>query len=779
MKKSYFDKNRFFIIDGGMGTSLAEYDCPGEYLNITNPDAVFAVQRNYVESGAQILTANSFGANRLKLAGTPYTTEEIVKASISIARKAADGKALVSLDIGPTGALLAPMGNLPFEEAYDIFAEIVRAGEEADTITIETMTDTYELKAAVLAAKENANKPIIATVSIDENGKLICGADIPAVVALLEGLGVDALGFNCGFGPDQFREFFPILRKYTSIPIALLPNAGLPHVVDGKTVYDTSPSEFAAGMREFAMQGALLLGGCCGTTPAHIRAMVDAVKDVSPSPLTEKNYTIVSSWARSQILGDAPVIIGERINPTGKKKLKEALRDDNIEYLLKEGISQADAGAHILDVNVGLPEIDESAMMKKAVFELQSILPLPLCIDSSSPEVLEAALRIYNGKPVINSVNGKQEVMDAVLPIAAKYGGVLVALTIDEDGIPDTAEGRFKIAEKIVREAAKYNISQKDIMIDCLTLTVSSDINAAKTTLDAVKMIKERLGLCTVLGVSNVSFGLPNREKLNSSFLTQALLNGLSCAIMNPLSDEMLSAFLSYNALHALDEGFSKYIESCGIETKAAESKAKDADTLDEIIFRGLKNESYAKTQELLHSEKPLDVINEYIIPALDRTGAEFEAKRIFLPHLLAAAETAKNAFTAITDFVGPGEAKGEKILLATVQGDIHDIGKNIVSLLLSTYGFDVVDLGRDVAPEEIVRTAEEQNIRLVGLSALMTTTVASMERTIEALRRSPHSCKIMVGGAVLNQEYADAIGADFYGKDALASVNYAKKILN
>ena len=773
--RDLFGRELLFI-DGAMGTMIGKTDVLPEVLNITEPDRIKKIHTAYLESGADIITANTFGANRLKM--KDYAVCDIISAALHNARECADksGK-FVSLDVGPLGALLAPMGNLSFDEAYSVFSEVIKCAKfGADLISIETMTDTYELKAAVLAAKENSDLPVIATVSLDREGKMLCGADVLSVVALLEGLGVDALGFNCGFGPAQLEGFFSQLKQYSSLPIALLPNGGLPRFENGETVYDLSAEEFSDFMAEFAGCGAHLLGGCCGTTPEHIRLTKEKCRGVKINPPENKHITCVSSFGKGVIIGDKPIIIGERINPTGKKKLKEALRNDEIDYILREGINQSDAGAHILDVNVGLPEIDEALMMSKCVFELQSILSLPLQLDSSSPEVLEKAMRIYNGKPLINSVNGKKASMEAVFPLIKKYGGVVVGLTLDESGIPGAAEGRLQIAERIINTAKEYGIEKKNIIIDPLTLTVSSDASAAKETLRAVKLITEKLGVKTILGVSNVSFGLPQREKINAAFLTLSLQNGLSAAIMNPLSDAMMAAVDTYNVLEAKDEDFKEYIRKYSDAPKQ-EAKVSGELSLRDLIVLGLKSESYAKTVDLLKTEDAMKIINEHIISALDEVGRGFEEKKIYLPSLLTSAETAQNAFAAIQDKSPQKEETGDIILLATVYGDIHDIGKNIVKLLLKNYGYRIIDLGRDVPPQTVVKAVKEHDIKLVGLSALMTTTVVYMEETIKALRAEGLSCKVMVGGAVLTEEYSNMIGADFYAKDALGSVTYAKTV--
>ena len=781
------------FFDGGMGTLLQERGLkPGELpevWNIEHTEEVFDIHRQYFEAGSDMVLANTFGANALKFHSDEYELDDIVTAAVVSAKEGAnfgvhDGREVyVALDVGPTGKLLKPMGDLSFEDAYAAFAETMRYGEEAgaDLIHIETMSDTYEVKAAVLAAKENTKLPVFVTMIFDEKGKLLTGGDVPGVVALLEGLRVDALGMNCGLGPEQMIPILKEVRKYTSLPIIVKPNAGLPKQKDGITYYDVEPERFAETMQKLVELGACVIGGCCGTTPEHIRAMTSACRGMKVSPPVKKNATIVSSYGKAVEIGDKPVIIGERINPTGKKKLKQALKDHDLDYILKEAVAQQDYGAHILDVNVGLPDIDETAVMTEVVKELQSITSLPLQIDTVNGEAMEAAMRIYNGKPMINSVNGKQESMNQVFPLIQKYGGVAVGLTIDEDGIPDTAAGRLRIARKIIAEASKYGIDKKDIVIDVLAMTVSSDANGAKTTLEALKLVREMCGVRTVLGVSNISFGLPFRPAINSNFYTMAMQNGLSAGIVNPSSEDMMRAYDSFCALMGYDENFAHYIERYGSRTAEVKTGAKDSDmTLSAAIERGLKEEAHLITTRLVGEMEPLDIINQELVPALDRVGNGFELGTVFLPQLLMSADAAKNAFAVIKErFAGEDslEENQERIILATVKGDIHDIGKNIVKVLLENYGFGVIDLGKDVAPEQIVQKALEEDVKLVGLSALMTTTVVSMEETIALLREKKADCKVMVGGAVLNQEYADMIGADFYGKDAMQSVYYAQKV--
>lgn len=780
---------RILFFDGGMGTLLQEQGLQAgelpETWNLKNPEPIIQIHKAYLAAGADIILANTFGANRFKYGGD---LEKIVTAGVANAKKAvaeSGKKAYVALDIGSTGKLLKPMGTLDFEEAVGVFAEIIRVGEKAgaDLILIETMSDTYELKAAVLAAKENSTLPIMATVIFDESKKMLTGASPQVVVSLLEGLGVDALGINCGLGPKQMKEIVKELLKYASIPVIVNPNAGLPRSENGKTVFDVGAEEFAEDMEEIVTMGAWFAGGCCGTTPAHIQAMVEKCKEITPVPITPKNYTFVTSYSTAVELGGRPVIIGERINPTGKSKFKQALRDHNIDYILEEGVKQEDSGAHILDVNVGLPEIDEAAMMETIVYELQSIMPIPLQIDTTNMEAMERALRIYNGKPMINSVNGKAEIMEQVFPLVKKYGGVVVGLALDEDGIPDTTEGRLAIAEKIYQTGEKYGISRKDIVIDALVMTMSTNNESAKITLDTVKEITARGGK-TVLGVSNISFGLPQRELINAAFFTMAMNNGLSAGIINPNAKAMRQAYDTFCVLGGYDAQCMNYIENYAV-TDAPNAAAKPAAAklnLTDSIIKGLKDQAYRATEEELKTKEPMEIINGELVPALDVVGQGFEKGTMFLPQLLMSAEAAKAGFEAIRQYVqSHGEAQEKKatIVIATVKGDIHDIGKNIVKVLLENYGYEVIDLGKDVPPKKIVETVVDKHAPLVGLSALMTTTVVNMEESIKELHKEAPWCKIMVGGAVLTQEYADMIGADFYGKDAMQSVYYAERLLN
>ena len=767
---------RIKFFDGSMGTMLQSAGLEAgelpELWNLTNKERVLEIHNAYAKAGSEFITTNTFGANILKFGNF----DEIIKAGVALAKST--GKR-VALDIGPTGKLLKPMGDLDFNDAVDIFAQMINAGKDgADVVLIETMSDTYEIKAAVLAAKENCNLPVFVTMIFDEKGRLLTGADIKSAVTMLEGLGIDAIGFNCGLGPKQMLALVEEIRRWTELPIIVQPNAGLPESVNGKTVFNVSPEEFAMYMKKCAELGVSYLGGCCGTTPKHIEEMINACKDIPASIPEKKNFTLVSSYSETVEIGTKPVVIGERINPTGKKLFKEALRRNDIDYIIKEGVSQKEAGAHILDVNVGLPEIDEPEMMKSAVYNLQSVLSTPLQLDSSDPLALEAGLRIYNGKAMLNSVNGKEENMKEIFPLAKKYGAVVVCLCLDEDGIPEAAQGRIEIAKKIVKTAEQYGIEKKNLIIDALTMTISTDKNNARETLKAVKYIREEMGICTVLGVSNISFGLPKRDAINTAFFTLALQSGLSAGIINPKSEAMMNAYYSFNALAGLDDNCTEYIESV---TDTKTQTASPEISLHTAIVKGLKDEAAQCARALLENSEPLDVINGYIIPALDEVGAGFEENRIFLPQLLMSADSAKAAFDVIKERMilsGQEEKSGNKIVIATVHGDIHDIGKNIVKVLLDNYGFDVIDLGKDVPEEEVLRAVEENGVKLVGLSALMTTTVPAMEKTI-ALLHEKTDAKIFVGGAVLTPSYAKMINADWYAKDAMESVRIAKEFFN
>ena len=795
MKVTDFLKENILILDGGMGTLLQERglaigELP-ERWSISHPELITEIHRAYFDAGSNVVNTNTFGANSLKFSDEEL--EAIVCAAVDCARTAREQSSgeqekWIALDIGPTGKMLKPYGDLDFEDAVRIFAKTIRLGAKygCDLVFIETMNDSYEAKAALLAAKENCELPVFVSCAFGEDGKLMTGGSPAAMVAMLEGMGADAIGVNCSLGPLALAPTVKQYLEYASVPVILKPNAGLPRAVGGKTVFDVSPEEFAKTTADLAALGVRAVGGCCGTTPEYISALAEKIKAVTPIPLSKKQHTIVSSYTHAVELGGAPVLIGERINPTGKKRFKEALRAEDMDYILKEGISEEEAGAEILDVNVGLPEIDEPRLLTRAVRELQAIIDLPLQIDTANATAMESALRVYNGKPMINSVNGKPESMSALFPLAKKYGGVIVALTLDESGIPATAEGRVEIARKILAEAEKYGIDKKDIIFDPLALTISADKDAARETLRAIRIIREELGCHTSLGVSNVSFGLPERDVINSAFFALALANGLSAAIMNPHSAEMMKTYYACSALFGLDESCKNYLEFAQnlpkSEPTSVAPTAKSTDEyrseLERAIVKGLSDEAARLTREILPSKAPLDVVAEDIIPALDRVGDGFEKKTVYLPQLLMSAEAAGAAFEVIKQALPAGESNGDRqVVLATVKGDIHDIGKNIVKLLLENYGFTVTDLGRDVPPERIVEAARESGATLVGLSALMTTTVPAMEETIRLLKTELPEVKTVVGGAVLTQEYADSIGADKYAKDAMEAVRYAEEI--
>lgn len=887
MRKNIMDRigREWLFFDGGTGSILQEKGLqPGELpetWNLLHPDRILDLHRGYLEAGADIYNTNTFGANRLKF---PENLDEIVTAAVKLAKEARtqadrDEDAYVALDIGPTGKLLAPMGDLSFDDAVDIFGEVVRIGarEGADLVLIETMNDSYEAKAAVLAAKENCDLPVFITCVFDGSGKMLTGGTPESMVAMLEGLGVDALGVNCSLGPAQMIPIVERLVKAAHVPVLVNPNAGLPKSVDGRTVYDVGPEEFAGYMKQIAELGAAAVGGCCGTTPDYIRAEIAAVRPLPLLPPQGREQTVIASFSRTVEIGRTarPVIIGERINPTGKKRFKQALVDHDIDYIVDQGLQQEDAGADVLDVNVGTPEIDEVELLDEVVCRLQSVLALPLQIDTSNPEAMERALRHYNGKALINSVNGKQEVMAEVFPLVKKYGGVVVALALDEGGIPDNADDRIRIAENIYATAAEYGIRREDIVIDGLCMTVSSDPRSALVTLETIRRIRDELGGSSILGVSNISFGLPARELINAYFFEMALQNGLSCAIINPNNQAMMQAYRAFCALTNQDENFQNFItayagykspdkqvsdalnayktrvlnalgisagdlQATGRPLSGSGGNAGDAglgpgaagtgaaglssgnvsgagagagaagtasgaganagssgsgsaagaddgrgpgalagkSRLVEAIERGMAKPAAEATREALLTRNALDIINQDLVPALDVVGQGFEKGTVFLPQLLMAAEAAKAAFAVVKEsMAGSAQESKGRVILATVKGDIHDIGKNIVKVLLENYGYDVIDLGKDVPPETIVETALRENIRLVGLSALMTTTVVNMEETIRQLHAQKPDCRIVVGGAVMTQDYADKIGADCYGRDAMTTVRYADEL--
>ncbi len=803
-------QDHLLYLDGGMGTLLQEAGlAPGEYperWNLSHPETIQKIQRAYFEAGSNVVATNTFGANALKF--THEELAEIIAAAVANAKAARDTAQApqakyIALDIGPCGKLLKPYGDLAFEDAVALFAEIVRLGAEngVDLIYIETMSDSYETKAALLAAKENCSLPVFVSNAYGEDGKLMTGASPAAMVAMAEGMGADAIGANCSLEPKQLRGVVAELLENASVPVLLKPNAGLPQEVDGKTVYATLPDEFASDMADYIQQGVRIAGGCCGTTPAYIREIVNASTSLTPVPLTDKQITCVSSYTHAVRFETQPLLIGERINPTGKKRFKQALKEHDLDYILQEGIRQQECGVHILDVNVGLPEIDEPAMLREAVEELQAVIDLPLQIDTSDAAAMEAALRVYNGKAMINSVNGKEGSMRTIFPLVKKYGGLVVALTLDDNGIPKTAEGRVEIAKRILACAAEYGIDKKDIIFDTLAMTVSAEPGAAMETLKALHIIKEELGCHTSLGVSNVSFGLPKRDAINAAFYTCALENGLSAAIMNPYAQDMMKAYYAFRALHQMDENCSDYIafvsslpealpaanaaqtgtgggSQPAVPTSGTAAAGEYASALQRAIAKGLKEQAAELTAQRLSDTDPLQIIQSEIIPALDIVGQGFEEKRVYLPQLLMAAEAAKASFEKIkAQMSGDTAASKYPVVIATVHGDIHDIGKNIVKLLLENYGFQVIDLGKDVAPQDILDAVIAHHAPAAGLSALMTTTVPAMQETIALLKEKAPWCKVVVGGAVLNQEYADRIGADRYAKDAMETIRYADSL--
>ena len=789
MKFQELLQQKILFFDGAMGTMLQSAGLPAgeapDVWNITHPDAVTAVHSAYLAAGCDVITTNTFGCTEHKLARTGYSAAEVAAAAVRNAKEAirqAGGKErFVALDIGPTGKLLKPLGDLSFEEAYAMFRETIEAGAAAgaDLVLIETMSDAYELKAAVLAAKECCTLPVLATVTLDRRGKLLTGGDVPSVTALLEGLRVDALGFNCGLGPREMLPFLEELSRCASIPILLQPNAGLPREANGRTVFDVGPEEFAQCMQECVRRGARLLGGCCGTTPEHIRALVAQCGSLTPPALTQKKRTVAASYAHAVYFGEGkPVLIGERINPTGKPRMKQALRDGDYDSILREGILQQERGVDALDVNAGLPELDEPAVLTTLTEQLQSVTDLPLQLDSADPEALARALRVYNGKAIINSVNGKESSMAAVFPLAARYGGVIVALTLDESGIPEDVEGRLAIARRILARGAEYGLQPHDFLFDPLTLTISAGGDNARVTLECVRRLREELGVSTSLGVSNVSFGLPARGQLNASFFTLAIGAGLSAAIMNPHAPGMLEAWRACSALLGMDAQCRDYIAAYGNSEAAPAPAQAQTLSLYDAVLRGLWQPAQEAAERDLLAKDPLAVINDSMVPALNTAGERFEAGTLFLPQLLMCAEAAKAAFSVIRTRMGEAaDASRGTVVIATVQGDVHDIGKNIVKALLENYRFKVIDLGKDVPPEAVVEAAVAHKARLVGLSALMTTTVPSMRRTIAALREAAPGCCVMCGGAVLTEEYARDIGADFYVRDAMESVRRACEI--
>lgn len=784
-----FIKNNIVYLDGGMGTLLQKSGLqPGELperWNISHPEVIKEIHKSYYDSGSNIVNTNTFGANSLKF-GTDELSEIIYHAvkNADEARKASLGnqEKFIALDVGPTGKLLKPLGDLDFEDAVKAFAEVISLGVKygVDLITIETMNDSYETKAAVLAAKENSDLPIIVTNAYGENGRLMTGADPAVMAAMLEGMGVDAIGANCSLGPKQLMGVMDELLNYCSVPVAFKPNAGLPKS-DGKvTYYDVDAEEFAQDIKLAVANGVRIVGGCCGTTPEYIKKVCELTRDIRPKEIEKKTYSVCTSYNKAVFFGEKPILIGERINPTGKKRFKQALLENDIGYILQEAVSQQAKGVHVLDVNVGLPGIDEAQMLTNSVCELQCVTDLPLQIDSSDPVAMESALRRYNGKAMINSVNGKEENLNAIFPLVKKYGGFVVALTLDEKGIPSTVDGRMKIAKKILLTAALYGINKKDIIFDPLAMTVSADKMSAVTTLETVKKITEQLGCNTSLGVSNVSFGLPSRDLVNAAFFTTAMENGLSAAIMNPYSERMMEAYYSFNVVKGLDENCMDFINFASRQEVQPTAKQESSLTLKEAIEKGLKEKANEITTAMLGNSAPLDIVNTHVIPALDNVGKRFEEKKLFLPQLLMSAEAAKASFEVIkaTMSADGSSVKKGSIVIATVHGDIHDIGKNIVKLLLENYGYNVIDLGKNVPPETVLRAVTDNHAPLVGLSALMTTTVPAMEETVKLIKENAPWCKTVVGGAVLTQDYADKIGADKYAADAMETVRYTELVI-
>lgn len=787
--KGYLENN-FLIFDGAMGTMLQSLglkvgELP-ESVNIKEPEKVIEVHKRYINAGAKVITTNTFGANELKLKDTGFEVEEIISSAVSNAKEAIKNEdVFIALDIGPIGRLLEPMGDLKFERAYEIFKRQIVQGVNSgvDLILIETMTDLYEAKAAILAAKENSNLPVFCTMSFQEDGRTFTGCTALTMTTVLQGLGVDALGVNCSLGPKEMEPIISEILKVSKIPVMVQANAGIPRICNKDTIYDISPKEFASYSRRFLENGVKIIGGCCGTNDEYIKSITKELDHIKIQNKETKCLSTVCTPTKAVTI-EGIRVIGERINPTGKKLFKEALRENNIDYILKEAISQVEAGADILDINVGLPEIDEEKTMVKVIKEIQSILDVPLQIDSNDPKVIESALRVYNGKAIVNSVNGEDKVLKEILPIVKKYGAAVIGLTLDNKGIPSGAKERFKIAEKIVKTAQGYGIGKEDIYIDCLTLTAAAQQKDVEETLKVLTLVKEKLNVRTVLGVSNVSFGLPNRKLLNRTFLAASLMAGLSLPIIDPMDKEMMDTVKASKVFRNEDVGAVEYIECYKglLNDKKQSNKDNDNDDLFNIILKGLKGNAKDATISLLNNKQPLEVVNEYIVPALDLMGKKYEGGEIFLPQLIQSAETVKKSFEVIKEKVKENSDLpicNGKIILATVKGDIHDIGKNIVKVLLESYGFEVMDLGKNVSKEVIIEEAIKNNIKLIGLSALMTTTVKSMEDTIKDLKRFHPKCKVMVGGAVLNKEYADMIYADYYAKDANESVEIAKEFFN
>ena len=804
-----FRKKRY-VLDGGMGTMLQSAGMSPEEttteFGLAHPEILTQIHKKYIEAGAGIVYASTFGTNRFKKKEIgECTLQEAVRIQVQAAVKAkeimaAQGREVaVAIDLGPLGELLEPMGTLSFEDAYDAFREVIQAGcDLADLIVIETMTDLYEVKAAVLAAKETCDLPVVVTMTFEENGRTFTGVSLEAMALTLEGLGVDAMGINCSLGPVEIFPMAEKLRSLTDLPLVIKPNAGLPDPATG--AYDITCDQFVEKMEDFLKLGIELIGGCCGTTPEYIEGLAKiAAKfggtEDSAKPSEEKKTLQVCS-GNTVVTVDHVTVIGERINPTGKKRLKQALLDEDFDYILSQAIEQIDAGAEILDVNVGVPSLDDVKMLPLVIKKLQSITGRPLQIDSGNPEAIEAALRVYNGKAIVNSVNGEEKVMENILPLVKKYGAAVVGLTLDENGIPNKAEDRFAIAKRILERALEYGIPRENVIIDCLTLTASAQQKEVVETLKAVRMVKEQLGLKTALGVSNISFGLPLRPIINRTFLTMAMECGLDLPIINPNSEDMMASIFAFHVLHNIDENATAFIERYGdaaLETSKISQKkdttvtgsSANGDGSHDIFYcieKGMKADTVVAVEKLLQDHTEMELVNDFLIPALDKVGQGFEKGTIFLPQMLQAATAAQAGF----DIVKTKLAESDKetvslgqVVIATVKGDIHDIGKNIVKVIMENYGFQMIDLGRDVPPETIVETVKEKNIKLVGLSALMTTTLKSMEETIVAVKEAAPDCKVMVGGAVLTADYAEKIGADYYCKDAMKSVEAAQEVFH
>ncbi|ADQ15132.1 homocysteine S-methyltransferase family protein [Halanaerobium hydrogeniformans] len=782
---------KVMLFDGAMGTVLQQRGLKAgsvpEILNIGKKEVIIDIHKSYLKAGSEIITTNTFGANKLKMSEIDYTVEEIISAAVENAKRAvieSSKDALVALGLGPLGELLEPMGSLTFDEAYSLYQQQILQGVKSgvDIIHIETIADLCEAKAAVLAAKENSNLPVFCTLTFEEDGRTFTGGNIHSTISVLEGLGVDALGLNCSLGPEKLESLAEEVLKYSNTPVILQANAGLPVVEEGKTVFKLSPEEYYKPIARLYEKGLAVVGGCCGTNEDFIALIADFLKDKAVKKSNNEEISIACTPSKWKDLKKINVV-GERINPTGKNEFKKALRNKDLDYITRVAIEQVEAGADILDVNLGLPEINEEEMMVKVIKELQAILDIPLQIDSSDENVIAKALRYYNGTAVVNSINGETEVLEKTLPLIKKYGAAVIALTMDEDGIPETAEGRFEIAKRIVNKAEEYGIKREKIIVDCLTLTASAQQKGVKETLKALKMVKEKLNVNTTLGVSNVSFGLPARAVLNRNFLTLALYQGLNLAIIDPNDSEMMANIKAFKVLANLDKGAVEYIEfmaNVDQEEIKKENSAIETMELEEIIVKGIKKEAAKLTKKLLAEKDALEIVNNHLIPALDIVGERYEEGKIFLPQLVQSAETVKEAFAVLkAEMAKNGDediSRGE-IVLATVKGDVHDIGKNIVKTVLENYGYKIIDLGRNVSENEVKKVVKDNNIKLLGLSALMTTTVKNMEKTIQIVKEENPDCLIMVGGAVLTPDYAEMINADYYAKDAKDAVEIAKKI--